>query len=284
MPQRLIKIYESLKPALIFEFVYRQNHAALVSYAISTLAICGCFLFGQWPYEQEALHNSFGDRFFVVIMIYAIAVATIISTGHAALSISGEKEKKTLTLLRMSGLGPGEIIFSKAAVSLCFTVFILLPTAPLMTICPYLGGVSSPTIFKGLMILFVSLIFYISAGIFISILFKKNYTCISFATAFLLILHFGFFIIDDAINYNSGASYYSRQNSRYLSAFSPLEMWKNFFDSMQAKITPNYRPFTPESYFNLTSGESAALYFGAALILFFSGAKIFENYLKWRED
>ncbi|HOT75255.1 MAG TPA: ABC transporter permease subunit [Candidatus Wallbacteria bacterium] len=269
---------------MIFEFIYRQNHAPLVSYAISALAICGCFLFGQWPYEQEALHNSFGDRFFTVIMVYTIAVATVLATGHAALSISSEKEKKTLTLLRMSGLGPGEIVFSKAAVSLCFTVFILLPAAPLITICPFLGGISGQAILKSLLILFVSLLFYISAGIFISILFKKSYTCIAFATAFLLILHFGFFIIDDAISYASGASYYSRHNYRYLSAFSPLEMWRSFFDSIQAAVTPNYKPFSPESYFSLTSGESAAIYFGAAVILFYSGVKIFENYLKWREN
>jgi ABC-type transport system involved in multi-copper enzyme maturation permease subunit len=278
------KIYGSIAPALIFEFIYRQNHA-YVSYSISALTICACFLFGQWPPEAEAAGYSYGNSFFTVIMICMILVSTIVSTAHASILIAGEKEKKTLTLLRMSGLSPLEIILSKIAVNLCFIALLLLPFAPLILACPLLGGITYGIIFRGLLVLSAAVIFFACSGIFISVLFKKNYTCISFAAAFLLFIHFGFFIIDDLIYDKYGSSYlFRRSASKLFSAFSPLEMWKNYFDSMNSEIYYNFKPYSHNLILQLSYAESAVVYLTAAVLTTIVTVKFFERYLKWRED
>lgn len=284
MPETLRKIYAALSPALIFEFIYRRNHASLVSYSISVLAVCGCFLFGQWPEPDEAAGRHYGSIFFGMILIYMVLVVTVISTAHASLSIAGEKEKKTLTLLRLSGLTPAELIFSKAAVSLCFIAFLLLPTLPLALVCPFLGGISFSAVSHGLSILAVMTVFFVSSGLFISILFKKNYTCISFAAAFLLFIHFGFFVLDDIINYRLDTYNYSRVETRYFSVFSPVEMWGKFFSSIREPFSYRRGSYRRDYFIDLSCGESAAIYSAAAAAMFFSGVRIFERYLKWRED
>ncbi|EKD69473.1 MAG: hypothetical protein ACD_47C00109G0004 [uncultured bacterium] len=284
MPETFRKIYDALSPALMFEFVYRRNHAALVSYSISVLAVCACLLFGQWPASEEAAGRHYGSIFFGMILIYMILVVTVISTAHASLSIAGEKEKKTLTLLRLSGLTPAEIIFSKAAVSLCFIVFLLLPTLPLALVCPFLGGISFSGVSQGLSILAVMTVFFVSGGLLISILFKKNYTCISFAAAFLIFIHFGFFVLDDLINYRLETYNYSRVETRYFSIFSPVEMWGKFFSSIREPFSYHRGSYRRDYFLDLSCGESAAIYSAAAAVMFFSSVKIFERYLKWRED
>ncbi len=285
MAETVRKIYDALSPALLFEFIYRQNHAALVSYSISVLAVCGCFLFGQWPAEVDAAGRHYGGVFFAMILVYMIVIVTLIATAHASLSIAGEKEKKTLTLLRMSGLTPAEIIFSKAAVSSCFIAFLLLPLLPLALACPLLGGISYSDVSFGLFILAVMAIFFISGGLFISMLFKKNYTCISFAAAFLLFIHFGFFVLDDIINYRLEAYYYARAETRYFSVFSPVEMWGKFFSSIREPFSYGRGGYYRRDYFlELSCGESAAIYSASAALIFFASVRIFERYLKWRED
>ncbi len=285
MPAALKKIYNSIAPALIFEFIYRQNHASYVSYSISALIICACFLFGQWPPEAEAAGYSYGNSFFTVIMICMIFVSTIVSTAHASILIAGEKEKKTLTLLRMSGLSPFEIIFSKIAVNLCFIALLFLPFAPLILACPLLGGVTYAIIFRGLLVLSAAIIFFTCSGILISVLFKKNYSCISFAATFLLFIHFGFFVIDDLI-YDKYGSYYlfRRSATKLFSAFSPLEMWKNYFDSISSELYYNFHPYSHNIILQLSYTESAVIYLMAAALTTIVTVKIFERYLKWRED
>lgn len=285
MPAALKKIYDSIAPAMIFEFIYRQNHAAYISYAISALIICACFLFGQWPSETEAAANSCGNRFFAIILVCMILISTIISTAHASILIAGEKEKKTLTLLRMSGLSPFEIIASKIAVNICFIALLLLPFAPLLLACPFLGGITYEMMFSGLLTLSAAIIFFTCSGIFISVLFKKNYTCISFTAAFLLFIHFGFFIIDDLLYDKYTTSYLFRQtSSKFFSAFSPLEMWKNYFDSISSQLYYNYHPYSHNLILQLSYRESALIYLTAAALTLVLTVKIFERYLKWRED
>ena len=284
MPETVRKIYDSLSPALIFEFIYRQNHSALVSYSISVLAVCGCFLFGQWPADDEAAGRHYGGIFFAMILVYMIIIVTFIATAHASLSIAGEKEKKTLTLLRLSGLTPAEIIFSKAAVSAGFIAFLMLPTLPLALVCPFLGGISYSDISFGLFILAVMAIFFISGGLFISMLFKKNYTCISFAAAFLLFLHFGFFVLDDIINYRLDTYNYARNETRYFSVFSPVEIWGKFFASIREPFSYGRGSYRRDYFLELSCGESAAIYSASAALIFFASVKMFERYLKWRED
>ncbi len=279
------KIYGSIAPALIFEFIYRRNHANYISYSISALIICACFLFGQWPRAAEAAGYCYGNSFFMVILVCMIFISTIVSTAHASILIAREKEKKTLTLLRMSGLSPLEIILSKIAVDLCFIAVVFLPIAPLILACPLLGGITYFAIFRGLFILSAAVIFFASCGIFISVLFKRNYTCISFATAFLLFIHFGLFIIDDLIFDRFTYSHIPGVSaSNFFSAFSPVEMWKDFFDSINSEVYYYYRPYSHELTLRLSCVESAAIYLTAAVLTILVTVKFFERYLKWRED
>ena len=116
-------------------------------------------------------------------------------------------------------------------------------------------------------------------------LFKKNYSCISFAAAFLLFIHFGFFIIDDLIFDKYTTSYLFRQStSKFFSAFSPLEMWKNYFDSISSQLYYNFHPYSHNLILQLSYAESAVIYLTAAVLTTIVTVKIFELYLKWRED
>lgn len=284
MTEAARKLYDSVAPALALEFLYRRSHASLVSYSMGVLTVCGCFLFGQWPSDADAVTRSWGDHFFSMILAYMIVVVTLLATAHASLSIAGEKEKKTLTLLRMSGLTPFEIIISKIAASACFIAYLILPVAPLALACPWLGGISFYSAAKGFAILAVMTVFFISCGVFISILFKKNYTCISCAAAFLLAVHFGFLLLDEAVNYRVDAYYYYGKTVKYFSTFSPIEMWSDYFESIKAPFYGGQVYYGQNYFVKLDCVEAAALYCAASLLLILTGVKIFERYLKWREE
>ncbi len=282
MRAKLKNLYASIAPAVSFEFSYGEKRANYIFYAISALIVCTCFLFGQWPYGPEAIRGSYGNRFFSILFIYMILVSTPVTTIYACLSISREKEKKTLTMLRMSGLTPANIIISKTVVCMAYIAFILLPAAPLIAACPFLGGITFLLIFKGLAILSAAVLLYVSAGIFISVLFKKNYICISFAIAFLLFIHFGFAIIDYLLLDMQALS--RRPNYMFFSIFSPVEMWRNFLHSIDAQIIYNYNPHLYKHAIRLTYADSALIYTVLAAAIMFTNIKIFEKYLKWRED
>ncbi|HNY09986.1 MAG TPA: ABC transporter permease [Candidatus Wallbacteria bacterium] len=284
MRDRIFKIWENISPFFRYEFVYRHNYMKYLSYPIGLLVITACFLFGQWPTKYELTVDTIGDKFYIYIMVIIIIVSAVIGSLHAAISISSEKERKTLTLLRMSGLSPVEIISGKALNSVMFILLLVLPQLPLLIWCPFLGGISFAKTFMGIAVFLIMTFFYAVVGTSISILFKKNFMATSFTIFIMLFLHFGMYVIDDI--FGRGSYYYSNR-SAFFSTLSPMEVWNSFFYELYYSGTSYAEP----GHFKTTVLEgvpafylTVPLYLLVSIFICFFVARNFESYLKWRED
>lgn len=290
---KITSLWENIEPMVRYEFIYRHNYLRYMSYPIGLLVVTTCFLYGQWPSKNEILAETIGDKFFSYMMVIFIMLTTSVGCLHAALSVSTEKEKKTLTVLRMSGVTSFDIIAGKAATSFLFTLFIILPHLPLVLACPFLGGITFTKVFAGLLILAIMTLFYSTSGVILSALVKKNYIATTLAVILLFSVHVGVYFLDfvffeeyNRINYGYGSS--GADKIAVFFNLSPVEIWQAFlWDQSTARDFYYSRKLPSVVIADLevpTYILIVALYFVATAVLLMFGSRYLERYLRWRED
>jgi len=286
---RMWRLWDNIEPMVRFEFIYRHNYVRYISYPIGLLIITSCFLYGQWPNSHDMVVDTVGDKFFSYMMVIFIMLTTSIGCFHAALSISSEKEKKTLTILRMSGMSSFDIIAGKSATSFLFAIFIIFPHLPLVLACPFLGGITFSKVFGGIAILMVMTLFYTTSGVFVSMLAKKNYISIALAIFMLFSVHFGGYFMD-YICFSEYDNYgYARStDDAIFYTLSPMEIWQNYLweQTNSRRFYPTHKiPSLTVAGMEFPAFIIAAIFYLASTFLICgAGTGYMERYLKWRED
>ncbi len=281
MKKKIKIIADSISPLIFLDFIFktRTNPTRAISYySISALIIWITFICQHPPSPREG--------FFYAILFVACATSIIGGGSYAASSIVKEKEKKTLTLLRMSGITGFELIFGKIAASIIYITCLVIPYFIFAAIIVLINNFSF-SMFTGAVFIWCGLTyFYISSGVFISILFKKNYTASSCFYIFMLAVHFIIYFLDEVfISHESYGSYSNR--AQFFSSFSPFEILNNFYYSHTKNSSSQYFYNTPTDSIIPGIGDyipiiSIYIIFSFMISLFASN--ILEKYLRWREE
>lgn len=283
MEEKFKKTADSISPLIFIDLIFelRKNMTRMIIYYVISAFLLFMIFFMQKNYQQ-----STREGFFNALIIIACASSALAGGSYAAGSIVKEKEKKTLTLLRMSGATGFEIVYGKIISAM---VYITMLTSPYLFFAFFLtltNDMDFLKLFGGLFMWTGFTVFYISSGVLISILFKKNASANSFFYFFLFSIHFLIYSIDDLFGFRHYYNYYA-YNVKFFSSLSPIEVWYNFSVTHRLQYSSSY--YSVNENVNIIDGVAdyaviTAIYILISIFLTIFASNIFEKYLRWREE
>ena len=114
-----------------------------------------------------------GKIVFYTVFILELFLISFIAPALTAGAIASERERQTYDLLRTTLLSEARIIIGKLSAALLFLLILLLSSLPLFAIAFTFGGVETPEIIIGLLIILFTTINYSSLGMFFSTIMKR---------------------------------------------------------------------------------------------------------------
>ena len=271
-----------MSPLIFLELLFelRKNSTRLIIYfLLSAGAIITLF------YMQLSSHESSREWLFTALIVITCVISAFMGGSYGSGAIASEKEKKTLTLLRMSGISGFEIIFGKLMSGMFYMTTLASPYLVLAVLIGLFGGLDIARLAGGIFMWLGLTFFYLASGVFISMLFKKNASASSFLYFFLFVLHFMIYLLDDIAGYRDRFSYYVR-DGKFFGSFSPVEVWQNFSLSGAS----SYKSYTGINEINCIIEDVpdyitiTGIYVLISMLIIFFTANVFEKYLRWREE
>lgn len=108
------------------------------------------------------------------LLAVTLGLALLLAPAYASTQISGERERKTLALLRITLIRPGQIVLGKLGASVAWLLLLILAAVPLMAIGFFLGGITLPQVLRGMFTLICMTVAIASIGIGISSMTKRS--------------------------------------------------------------------------------------------------------------
>ncbi len=108
------------------------------------------------------------------LLAVTMGLAMLLAPAYAATQISGERERQTLSLLRITLVTPGQIVLGKLVASVAWLLLLVMAAIPLTAIGFFLGGVELGQMARGLFTLLAMTIAVSAMGIGVSSLMKRS--------------------------------------------------------------------------------------------------------------
>lgn len=159
----------------------RRGKASLLLFSYLLILSIIFFLTYTGMYTAYTTYGSFeamGEKLFLVLHGFQIALITLVVPGLTAWLITSEHESETFDLLVGTLLSPLEIVWGKLLPALLFATVLLTASIPISILCTALGGVSAGMILKGYLGLGIYTFALGVIGLFCSSLFKKSFAAV----------------------------------------------------------------------------------------------------------
>ncbi|MTV24716.1 hypothetical protein FTX61_04675 [Nitriliruptoraceae bacterium ZYF776] len=110
----------------------------------------------RWnPSAAMAAGPLLGRFLFENLLTLVLGLVLLVAPGYAAAQLSGERERRTLGLLRITLVRPRSIVLGKLGASTAWIVLLVVVTAPLAASAIVLGGVTFGDLVRGITVVLV---------------------------------------------------------------------------------------------------------------------------------
>ena len=161
-------------------------------YRVGTTVLSSNFGFGVDPGTAGPVLGRFlleGLFFFVLLLVL------FVGPGYAAAQISGERERRTLTLLQVTLLRPFQIVLGKLGAAVAWLTLLVAAAVPLGAVAFFLGGIGLVDLLRGSAMLIVLAVAFAGIGLGISSLTRRTTGSIVLTYGAVLALTLGTFFI-----------------------------------------------------------------------------------------
>ena len=118
--------------------------------------------------------GTVGTGVLVLLIGLQLVLVCFITPAFAVGTISGERERKTLDLVRTTLVTPSQIVVSKLLSAMGYSVLMILATVPLYSVAFLLGGIDVAQVVIALLIIVASAFLFTALGLFISSRMNSN--------------------------------------------------------------------------------------------------------------
>jgi ABC-type transport system involved in multi-copper enzyme maturation permease subunit len=137
-------------------------------------------------------------------LFHTIAVAQLLIFSAYALiltctKINGERDEKTLDLLVSAPLTSVHIVLAKYVSALTVVLLLVVASAPILSLCFLLGGVSGREVLSAYAIILLAVLAYGMVGMACSTICSRNYVSLIAGFVMVLLCYFGFALICAAL-------------------------------------------------------------------------------------
>jgi ABC-type transport system involved in multi-copper enzyme maturation permease subunit len=120
-----------------------------------------------------------------------MGLVLFVAPGYAAAQLAGERERRTLGLLRITLLRPWNIVLGKLGAASAWTVLLVLVTAPLAATAFVLGGATLGDLLRGLLVVLVVAVCIAAMAIGISARTRRTTGAVVLTYGLVLVLVIG---------------------------------------------------------------------------------------------
>jgi ABC-2 type transport system permease protein len=160
----------TLNPVLRRELLERWRGGRAMVVLVAYLGVLGgLLLLARWvavSYLENQAMNGWGPapiasgpllgRFLLENLLAGVlGLVLFVAPGYAAAQLAGERERRTLGLLRITLVRPRSIVLGKLGASSAWIVLLVLVTAPLAASAFVLGGATVGDLARGLLVVLV---------------------------------------------------------------------------------------------------------------------------------
>lgn len=163
-----------LNPLIRKELAARmRSSAAPASITLFVLLLAGTafliYLFGTAGSARKvgSTGDSGGFMFYFLVVMQLIAAA-FITPAFAAGTLSGERQRGTLQLLRLTALTPRQIILSKFAVAMAYALLFICASLPLFSLAFLLGSIEPVELVMALCVVLSSAVMFVALALYAS--------------------------------------------------------------------------------------------------------------------
>ncbi|MDX1659968.1 MAG: ABC transporter permease [Nitriliruptorales bacterium] len=192
-------------PVLRRELLERwRGRRAFVVLTVYTVLLTGIYLLLYWlarEFVEDRLRFGgfagfsvgpmIGRFLFENLLAFVLLLVLFIGPGYAAAQISGERERKTLSLLQITLVRPSAIVAGKLGASVAWMVLLVVAALPLGAVAFFLGGVSLADLARGLVMILVVAVSVAALGIGISSATRRTTASVIITYAAVLALVLG---------------------------------------------------------------------------------------------
>ncbi|QDT31218.1 ABC transporter permease [Thalassoglobus polymorphus] len=191
-----------------------QTDSRLLRGYLARLLLAGFILLTLITFQRDwASRGAPGLDLFRSVSLYNYFFITILGTAFFATAITEEKEERTLSLLKMAGVGATSLILGKWTPRMIGAFLLLCVQIPFTVLAVTLGGVQIDQVVAVYISLFAHLFLVGSIGLFCSVVMSTTTGACGLAGGVLILHHFlptvlalalrnqqGFFIVDVIIS------------------------------------------------------------------------------------
>ena len=262
-------------PWFIFGWTLGIGLIGYVVYLVGQQVANGFFGLGR------LVASGFMGRFlFEAMALLMMTAVVMVVPGVTALSIVGERERQTLSLLQVTQLSPFELIFGKLTSSLSYFLLLLVAVAPIMALPLLFGGMSFGDVFAALAVMIVTAVMIGSVSLAISARARSSRGAVagSYVFGFLIAFFTIAMLLAELLVLRGagGAIVPARGREIYSSWLNP---YVAMIDAVEAplavKMDGQLTPFTPiESLLYARQGISGSVFGGGGGDVAFSRAPL----------
>ncbi len=193
-----------------------QTDSRLLRGYLARVLLAGFILLTLITFQRDwATRGAPGLDLFRSVSLYNYFFITILGTAFFATAITEEKEERTLSLLKMAGVGATSLILGKWTPRMIGAFLLLCIQIPFTVLAVTLGGILIDQVIAVYISLFAHLFFVGSIGLFCSVIMSTTTGACGLAGGILILHHFlpaalvaafrnqqGFFIVDAIISFS----------------------------------------------------------------------------------
>lgn len=134
---------------------------------------------------------TIGRFLFENVLAFVLLLVLFIAPGYAAAQISGERERRTLSLLQVTLVRPIDIVLGKLGASLAWLLLLVVAALPFGSAAFFLGGVTLGDLARGVTVVVVVAVSVAAMGLGISAVTRKTTAAVVLTYAMVLTVTLG---------------------------------------------------------------------------------------------
>ncbi len=168
-----------------------QSDARLMRGYIARSALASFILMTMISFHRDwSIRGAPGLDLFRSVSIYNYFFITVLGTAFFATSITEEKEERTISLLKMAGVGATPLILGKWTPRMIGAFLLLCVQIPFTVLAVTLGGILIEQVIAVYLALFAHLFLIGNIGLFCSVLMSTTTGACGLASVILVLYHF----------------------------------------------------------------------------------------------
>jgi ABC-2 type transport system permease protein len=205
-------------------FIMLGSYITFISFVIVSIYIL-LTADGSISNSDPSFLQTAGKVVFSTVVLLELLMLGFIGPALTSGSISSERERKTIDLLRTSLLSARALIFGKLSSAVVFLLLLVFTAIPVQSLAFFLGGVGMAEIMISTLMLVVTAIFFCTLGLFFSSFSQRTLiaTVLSYAT--ILISFIAFIMLLFSINIVGSYSSHSFYPSTFIEDLVNAAMW-----------------------------------------------------------